>query len=48
MGILDVVILILIVCAAIFTLCYVAHHKDGCSGCTGDCTSCKEQSDRSK
>lgn len=43
MNVLDVIIIIAVVCAAIFTLCYVAHHKDGgCEGCNGDCSSCKK------
>lgn len=40
MGILGMVIVALIVCVAIFTLTYVAHHQDGCNGCHGDCANC--------
>lgn len=40
MGILDILILVIIVCAAIFVLCYVAHHKENSGGCNGDCAGC--------
>lgn len=43
MNILDIIIIIAIVFAAIFVLCYVAHKKDnGCGTCNGDCSSCKK------
>lgn len=44
MNILDVIIIIAIVFAAIFVLCYVAHNKDG--GCNGDCSSCKKRGEK--
>ncbi len=50
MGILDIIIVAVIVCAAIFALTYVAYHRDegGCGGCTGDCGSCKKGAGKSE
>lgn len=46
MGIIQILLVVVIVCAAIFILTYVAHDKDGekqgedCDSCNGDCLHC--------
>lgn len=46
MGIIQILLVVVIVCAAIFILTYVAHDKGGekqgedCDSCNGDCLHC--------
>lgn len=47
MGIVDVLILFVILILCIFALSYVAHHKDQCLGCGGDCSQCGKSQKKS-